>query len=157
MFVPLGKHLDDLLHDFQSRKTHIAIVVDEYGGTAGLVTLENVLEEIVGDIRDEHDGVEEALYEQLDDERFRFHARIDLDDLNEILGSSIDTAEFDFDSLGGLIFHLTGVIPSVGDQVSYQDLLFTVETVEQHRIGYVLLDRTPETSDAESESEETSA
>lgn len=141
MFVPLGKKLDDLLRDFQSRKTHIAIVVDEYGGTAGLVTLENVLEEIVGDIRDEHDELEEALFEQLDARRFRFDARIDLDDLNDVLGTDIDTEEFDFETLGGLIFHITGAIPSVGDEVVYGDLRMTVETVEQHRIGRVLLER----------------
>jgi gliding motility-associated protein GldE len=144
MFVPLGKKLDDLLRDFQSRKTHIAIVVDEYGGTAGLVTLENVLEEIVGDIRDEHDEFEEALFEKLDDERYRFDARIDLDELNELLGTDIDTEEFDFETLGGLIFHLTGAIPSVGEEVSYGDLHMTVETVLHHRIGRVLLERRPD-------------
>ncbi len=139
MFVPLGKKLDDLLRDFQAKKTHIAIVVDEYGGTAGLVTLENVLEEIVGDIRDEHDEFEERLYEKIDERTYRCDARINLDDLNELLGVDLDTESFDFETLGGLIFHLTGAIPSVGTEVTYRGLHMRVETVENHRIGQVLV------------------
>ncbi len=139
MFVPLGKKLDDLLRDFQAKKTHIAIVVDEYGGTAGLVTLENVLEEIVGDIRDEHDESEERLYEKIDDHTYRCDARINLDDLNELLGVDLDTESFDFETLGGLIFHLTGAIPSVGTEVTYKGLRMRVETIENHRIGQVLV------------------
>ena len=139
MFVPLGKKLDDLLRDFQTKKTHIAIVVDEYGGTAGLVTLENVLEEIVGEIRDEHDESEGTLYEKIDEHTYRCDARINLDDLNELLGTNLDTESFDFETLGGLIFHLTGAIPSVGTEVTYQGLHIRVETVENHRIGQVLV------------------
>ncbi|ACY48991.1 hemolysin family protein [Rhodothermus marinus] len=139
MFVPLSKRLDDLLRDFQRRKTHMAIVVDEYGGTAGLVTLEDVLEEIVGDIRDEHDETEPVLYEQLDEHTYRVDARMNLDDLAELLGIELDTESFDFETLGGLIFHLLGVIPEPGDEVQYGPLHLRVETVDNHRIGQVLV------------------
>lgn len=139
MFVPLSKRLDDLLKDFQSHKMHLAVVVDEYGGTAGLVTMEDVLEEIVGDIRDEHDEQEAALYEQIDANTYRFDARIDLDDLNDVLGTRLDTEAFDFETLGGLIFHVRGSIPSPGEVLTYDGLRMQVENVEAHRIGRVLV------------------
>lgn len=139
IFVPLGKKLDDLLKDFQTRKTHIAVVVDEYGGTAGLVTLEDVLEEIVGDIRDEHDEDEEELYQQLDPHTYRFDARINLDDLNDVLHLDLDTEAYDFETLGGLVFHLTGAIPKPGETMTFENLHLQVETVENHRIGSVLV------------------
>ena len=139
MFVPLGKKLDDLLRDFQSKKTHIALVVDEYGGTAGVVTLEDVLEEIVGEIRDEHDESEQDPFVQLGPREFRFDAKIDLDELNDVAGADLDTASFDFETLGGLIFHLAGEIPKQGDAFSYRNLDMTVESVESHRIVDVLV------------------
>lgn len=137
MFVPLSKKLDDLLRDFQRRKTHMAIVVDEYGGTAGLITMEDVLEEIVGDIRDEHDEREPALYVRLDAQTYRVDARMNLDDLVELLGISLDTESFDFETLGGLILHVLGQIPKPGDEVTYGPLQLRVETVDNHRIGQV--------------------
>lgn len=139
MFVPLGKKLDDLLRDFQARKTHLAIVVDEYGGTAGLVTLEDLLEEIVGEIRDEHDEEELELFEQIDDQSYRFDARIDLDELNEVLGVELDTEAFDFETLGGLIYHVTGEIPTEGEEITYNSLLIRVETIESNRIGKAIV------------------
>ncbi|GIV57137.1 MAG: membrane protein [Rhodothermaceae bacterium] len=149
MFVPLGKKLDDLLKDFQRNKTHMAIVVDEYGGTAGLVTLENVLEEIVGDIRDEHDDDETALYEQIDEHTYRCDARIDLDDLNELLGTNLDTENFDFETLGGLIYHLLGAIPTEGAEVTYENLHMRVERIENHRIRTVLVRYEPPSEEEE--------
>lgn len=140
IFVPLGKKLDDLLRDFQTKKTHIAIVVDEYGGTAGLVTLEDVLEEIVGEIRDEHDETEDVLYERLGDSTYRFDARINLDDVNELLGIELETENYDFETLGGLIYHITGSIPREGEQAEFDSLRMCVETVENHRIGQVLVE-----------------
>lgn len=137
IFVPLGKKLDALLKDFQTKKTHIAIVVDEYGGTAGLVTLEDVLEEIVGEIRDEHDEREDLLYERIDDATFVFDARINLDDVNEVLGIELKTEDYDFETLGGLIFHVTGSIPQKGDEIEFETLRMRVVTVENHRIGQV--------------------
>jgi CBS domain containing-hemolysin-like protein len=148
MFVPMGRKLDHLLKDFQRKKTHLAIVVDEYGGTAGLVTLEDVLEEIVGDIRDEHDEPEEELYQRIDDHTYHVDARIDLDDLNDLLNIHIDTESFDFETLGGLIFHITGEIPSEGDEVSYPPLALHVQSVENNRIGLVQVTIKP-TSDSE--------
>jgi gliding motility-associated protein GldE len=143
IFVPMGKKLGDLLKDFQTKKTHIAIVVDEYGGTAGLVTLEDVLEEIVGEIRDEHDETEEELYEQIDANTYRFDARINLDDINELIGIELDTEEYDFETLGGLIFHLTGSIPQEGDEIKFESLKIRVEAVDNHRIGQVLVEFGP--------------
>ena len=143
IFVPLGKMLNDLLKDFQTKKTHIAIAVDEYGGTAGLVSLEDVLEEIVGEIRDEHDESEESLYEEVDANTYLFDARINLDDINEILGIELDTESYDFETLGGLIFHVTGSIPKEGDEVQFDSLRMRVETVENHRIGQVRVEIVP--------------
>lgn len=143
MFVPLGKKLDDLLEDFQRRKTHIAIVVDEYGGTAGLVALEDVLEEVVGDFRDEHDEDERPEYERMADGRYRIDARMNLDDLNEVLDLDLDTEDFDFETLGGLVFHLAGDIPGEGDSVKYGRLSLTVEAVENNRIRLVQADVIP--------------
>jgi len=144
IFVPLGKMLDDLLNDFQAKRTHIALVVDEYGGTAGLVTLEDVLEEIVGEIRDEHDEDEEELIEKKGDHVFLIDARIDLDDLNESLELELPTDDFDFETLGGLIFHLAGEIPQLGDTFSNENLDLTVAEVENNRILKVQITRRPE-------------
>jgi gliding motility-associated protein GldE len=142
MYVPLTKKLDDLLRDFQARKTHLAIVVDEYGGTAGLVTLEDVLEQIVGDIRDEHDE-EPALYRPLEDHRWMVQARINLDDLAEIVGLDLDTDNFDFETLGGLVFHLAGQIPSEGDVYTYKTLRLQVHSVQANRVGEVAVQVDP--------------
>ena len=155
MFVPQGKKLDDLLQDFQRKKTHLAIVVDEYGGTAGIVTLDDVLEEVVGDIRDEHDDVEEAFYEKLGDNHYRMDARIDLDDLNDLLGLDLDTESFGFETLGGLIFHLAGDIPSEGDTAAYGRLQLKVEEVNNNRIRLVRVRLAPETSFEEAETAST--
>jgi CBS domain containing-hemolysin-like protein len=143
-FVPLSKKLDDMLSDFQTHNTHMAIVVDEYGGTAGLVTLEDLLEEVVGDIRDELDEPDEALYHGVGPDTWRVEARIHLDDLAEALGVAIDTEAFDFETLGGLVFHLAGAVPAPGDEVGYGRLRLRVETVEQNRIMDVLVTLLPE-------------
>jgi putative hemolysin len=148
MFVPTSKKLDDLLRDFQSKKTHIAIVVDEYGGTAGLVTLEDLLEEIVGDIRDEHDEGEAPMIESMGNDVYRVDARVNLDDLNEELGTAIDTDEFDFETLGGLVFHVTGAIPEDGEEVEFENLRMRVEGVENHRIGFITVKITNEANDS---------
>lgn len=149
MFVPLGKKLDDLLQDFQRRKTHLAIVVDEYGGTAGLVTLEDVLEEVVGDIQDEHDEDEDTLLERIDENDFRADARIDLDELNSVLALELDTENFGFETLGGLIFHLAGDIPEAGYEAAYDRLRVRVESVENNRIRQVRISVVPESTRAE--------
>ncbi len=134
LFVPTAKRLDDLLNEFQARKTHIAIAVDEYGGTAGLVTLEDVLEEIVGDIRDEYDETEETLYEKIGERTYRCDARLDLDELNELLGLHLDTESFAYETLGGLILDISGTIPSGGEELYYQNLKIVVHEVDNRRI-----------------------
>jgi CBS domain containing-hemolysin-like protein len=139
LFVPVSKPLDDLLRIFQAEKTHLAIVVDEYGGTAGVATMEDLLEEIVGDIRDEYDQAEEDLHERLDDQTHVFDARIHLDDLSDVLNIELDLEKYDFETLGGLIFHLTGEFPEPGDEVVYEPLRMRIESTDNHRIGRVLV------------------
>ena len=139
IFAPLGKKLDDLLQDFQKQKTHLAIVVDEYGGTAGLVTLDDVLEEVVGEIQDEHDEQSGDLIEPLGQGAFRIDARLPLDELNDALKLSLPTEEYSFETLGGLIFHLAGVIPKAGDISMHEGLQLEVEQVESNRIRTVLV------------------
>ena len=137
IFVPLGRKIDDLLQDFQHRRTHLAIVVDEYGGTAGLVTLDDILEEVVGEIEDEHDEARDRLISRLGDLEFRVDARVNLIDLNEALEISLDTDSYEFKTLGGLIFHLAGDIPKPGYTTVHAQLKFTVEEVENNRIRLV--------------------
>src|SRR5690606_29302890 len=118
------------------------------GGTAGLVTLEDLLEEIVGEIRDEHDEEELDLFEQVDEHTYRFDARINLDELNEVMGIDLDTEAFDFETLGGLIYHLTGEIPTEGEEVRFDSLHIRVETIESNRIGTALVQVEPATDRA---------
>lgn len=134
LFIPSTKKLDDLLRDFQQEKTHLAIVVDEYGGTEGLVTLDDILEEIVGDIGDEYDEVEEKLYTQFKSGVYIFDAKIDLDDMEEILGREITSPDDEFETLGGLVYHLTERIPNVGERLIYKDLELTVHSVRNNRV-----------------------
>ncbi len=149
IFVPLGKMLDDLLKDFQAKRTHIAIVVDEYGGTAGLVTMEDVLEEVVGEIRDEHDEAEEELIEEMGEHEYMVDAKIDLDDLFEAIDVDVDTEQYDFETLGGLIFHLAREIPQEGDSFEDGPLKLTVDEVENNRILQVRLEVDPESDPKE--------
>jgi len=134
LFIPSTKKLDDLLRDFQQEKTHIAIVVDEYGGTEGLVTLDDILEEIVGDISDEYDDTEEKLYTKFKNGVFIFDAKIDLDDMEEILGYDLTSDDDDFETLGGLVYHLTERIPNVGERVYYRNLELTIHSVQNNRV-----------------------
>ena len=134
LFIPATKKLDDLLRDFQQEKTHLAIVVDEYGGTEGLVTLDDILEEIVGDIGDEYDEEEEKLYTQFKSGVYIFDAKIDLDDMEEILGRQITSSDDDFETLGGLVYHLTERIPNVGERLIYRDLELTIHSVKNNRV-----------------------
>ena len=144
-FVPASKPLDDMLEDFQRTSTHLAIVVDEYGGTAGLVTLEDLLEEVVGEIRDELDRPEDDPSVRLVAPGvYRAEARVDLDDLADRVGVAMDTAGFDFETLGGLVLHLAGDIPEPGDAFTYERFGLRVETVEDNRIGAVRVEIGPE-------------
>jgi CBS domain containing-hemolysin-like protein len=136
-FVPESKKLHHLLKEFQQEKSHMAIVVDEYGGTAGLVTLEDVIEEIVGDIQDEYDQ-ELPLYRKLDEKTFLVDAKIDLHDLNEELEINLPT-EGEYESLGGFILQLTGYVPHQHEIVKYDGYTFQVEKVDRNRILLVKL------------------
>lgn len=134
-FVPESKAADTLLQELQQLRTHIAIVVDEYGGVAGLVTIEDLLEEIVGEIRDEYDMAEEPLIEVITPFEVICNARIDLDDLNRQFSLSLPTEESD--SLGGLIYSRLGRIPEVGDTITVEGVEATVLDIEGQRITKV--------------------
>ncbi|HEX9950945.1 MAG TPA: hemolysin family protein [Rubricoccaceae bacterium] len=150
LFVPPAKALDDMLADFQRTNTHMAIVVDEYGGTAGLLTLDDLLEEVVGEIRDELDSEEdERLVHALPDGAFRAQARIDLDDLAEAVGVPLATDTFDFETLGGLILDALGRLPDPGDEVDVDRLRLRVETMEETRILDVRIEVLPDPSDVD--------
>ncbi len=135
IFVPEYKMIDDLLREFQREQLHMAVVVDEYGGTAGLVTLEDILEEIVGDIQDEYDH-EPPLIRRINENTVVVNAKIDLHDLNKELDIELPTEE-DFGSLGGFIFSLTGAVPVKDQVVDYKECKFTVESIERNRIGQI--------------------
>jgi len=135
-FLPESKRIDDALAEFREGRIHLAVVVDEYGGTAGIVTLEDILEEIVGEIRDEFDQ-EGELLRRVDDHHVVVDPRIDLDDFNEALGLALPTA--DHDTLAGLLYQLLGRVPSHGDVVETQGLCFTIDRIEGQRIRQVSL------------------
>jgi putative hemolysin len=141
VFVPESMTVDDLLHELQRRKVHIAIVLDEYGGTAGLVTIEDLIEEIVGEIQDEYD-VEEPLIVQLSEGEARVDGRAAVDDLEELFDTDLALEDEDeYDTVGGLIYHRIGGVPKPGDQVSVDGLDLTVETTDGRRVGKVLVVR----------------
>ena len=149
VFAPESMSVDDLLHEFQRRKVHIAIVLDEYGGTAGLVTIEDLLEEIVGEIQDEYDE-EEPLIVRLSDDEARMDGRADVDDLAELFDTNLGLEDGDqYDTVGGLIYHRIGGVPKPGDQVLVDGLTLTVETIDGRRVGKVLVVRDRDASDPE--------
>lgn len=158
-FVPETKKVDQLLPELKQRKVHMAIVVDEYGGTAGLVTIEDILEEIVGEIQDEHD-VEEPIYEIISEDEYILNARINLDDFAKLLG--VELQDEGSDTLGGFIYNRLGRVPSVGDRVEYDGIQITVLTVAGRRIGKVRVTRhrparSPEAWEAKEPSPSTSS
>ena len=112
-FVPEAKKVDELLREMQARSVHMALVVDEYGGIAGLVTLEDIVEEIVGEIRDEYDQSEEQLFEKVSEDEYIFHGRIDLDDFNTVMGTNLSKEVAD--TLGGFIYSQIGRVPVGGE------------------------------------------
>jgi putative hemolysin len=141
IFVPESITIDDLLHELQRRKVHLAVVLDEYGGTAGLVTIEDLLEEIVGEIQDEYDE-EEPMVVRLDDDQARIDGRASVDELGELWDDlDVDALLEDrdeYDTLGGLMFHRIGRVPKPGDQIRVGELILTVETTDGRRAGKVL-------------------
>ncbi|MEZ4827984.1 MAG: gliding motility-associated protein GldE [Bacteroidia bacterium] len=138
-FIPESKKIDTLLEEFKSQRIHIAVVVDEFGGTAGIVTLEDVIEEIFGEINDEFDS-EDWVYTKMSDEMYIFEGRISLIDVKKIVGLEDDVfedARGDSDSLGGLILELHGKIPAEGEIISYRNYELHVESVSRNRINMV--------------------
>ncbi len=140
-FVPEGKRIDELLAEMQENKVHLEIVVDEYGGTAGLVTIEDVLEEIVGEIQDEYDR-EETAVQQLNEREAIVDARVSLDDLNELLGLEIESE--DVDTVGGFIYHQLGRMPAPGDEIQTDGLTMRVLSVVGRRVKKVRVTRPAE-------------
>jgi CBS domain containing-hemolysin-like protein len=144
-FVPEAKKADELLAELQAKRIHMAIVVDEYGGVAGLVTLEDIVEEIVGEILDEYDQAEELVYQAINDDEYLFQGRIDLDDFNDIMGTQLPNSEAD--TLSGLIYSRIGRVPTAGDKVQIEGLQLTVEQVSGQRIRKVRAQRLTSISD----------
>lgn len=134
-FVPEAKKVDELLAEMQRQRIHIAVVVDEYGGVAGLVTLEDIVEEILGEIQDEYDQAEELPYEVVANGEFVFQGRIDLDDFNEVTASELPKDEAD--TLAGFIYGRLGRVPANGESLQVDNLLLTVEQVSGRRIQKV--------------------
>jgi putative hemolysin len=145
-YVPENKKIDDLLNEFQTKKMHMAIVVDEYGGTSGIVTLEDIIEEIVGDITDESDE-DETFFTRVSDTEYRFDGRILLNDLYKVVGIEDDVfkeVRGEADTLAGLILELKGDFPEKGEKTSFRNFEFTVEAVDKRRIRLISLRIQPE-------------
>jgi gliding motility-associated protein GldE len=146
-FVPEHKKIDDLLQEFQQQKIHLAIVVDEYGGTSGLVTLEDILEEIVGDISDEFDD-EETRYSKLDERTYVFEGKVSLVDVYRILdidGEPFEDARGDSSTLAGFVIEQAGRIPEKGDQIEFAGFDFVIESADKRRIKRIKI-TLPETT-----------
>ena len=146
-FIPETKNLEQLLQEFKIKHVHLAIVIDEYGGTSGLVTIEDLLEQIVGDIQDEYDR-EEELYQVNNDGSITADARMPVEDLEEYF--MVEIERDNFDTVGGLIFHLTGKISDIGDTVDGSGLHLAILDADERKIKKVCISRL---SDAEQASE----
>jgi len=136
LFVPETKKLDSLLKDFQNKRVHMAVVVDEYGGTSGLITLEDLIEEIIGDINDEFDE-ENASFVKIDENTFVFEGKTSLHDFCksiDVESNSFDAVKGESESLGGLILELNSAMPKVADQITYDRFVFTIVSVDKRRI-----------------------
>jgi CBS domain containing-hemolysin-like protein len=139
MFVPESKLINDLMREFQARKMHVAIVVDEFGGTSGLVSLEDILEQIVGDINDEYDNDEEEI-KKLSQRSFMVLGKTNVADVMEKLNINLNPENDEFETLGGFILHHAGFIPDEGYSFIYKNFKFTVKEVENRRVKKIQLD-----------------
>lgn len=138
-FVPENKKLDNLLKEFQSLKNHLAIVVDEYGGTSGLITLEDIIEEIVGEISDEFDD-KENIYTQIDENTYRFDGKISLKDFYKVVTVNeelFEEAAGDSETLAGFILEIANQFPVKNEQIDFGDCIFTIENVEKRRLKQI--------------------
>jgi len=136
-FVPESKRLDSLLKEFQKKRVHIAIAVDEYGGVSGIVCMEDIIEEIIGDIQDEFDNEEEDIL-QIEPGIYLCDARVSIEDLNETLNLSIP--DEDVDTLGGFVFEQMGKIPSRFEKVQYENINFIIQNVVGHKIKTIKIE-----------------
>ncbi len=137
-FVPESKRISSLLREFQKDKIHMAIVVDEYGGTEGLITMEDVIEEIVGDIHDEYD-TEEQIFQLLEDGQYQVMAKMEVSEFNRRIGEDLVPTEEDYETLGGFIFYLAGEVPLKGSRFLHEGWGFTVNGVEGNRVLDVIV------------------
>jgi magnesium and cobalt transporter len=137
-FVPGNQKISKLLKDLKAKKTHLAIVRDEYGGTAGIITIEDILEEIVGEIMDEHDH-EEPLLSVIDDSSIMVDARLEIEKMEEHFKIAIPDGEFE--SVGGFIIDLLGKIPKPGEKIPYEDIEMTIKSADDRKIDKVLITR----------------
>ena len=142
-FVPENKKLDDLMVEFQTKKVHLAVVVDEYGGTSGLVSLEDIIEEIVGDISDEYDD-EDLVYTKLDNNNYSFEGKTPLKDVYKIVGIEDDAEVFEnrkgeAETLAGFVLEISGGFPRIGSKINFKKYVFTVEALERKRIKQIKL------------------
>jgi magnesium and cobalt transporter len=135
-FVPRNQKVSELLKDLRKKKTHLAIVTDEYGGTAGIITIEDIIEEIVGEILDEHDN-DAPLLAVVDDKSVMVDARMEIEKLGEHF--QIKIPEGEYESVGGFIIHLLGKIPKQGEKVRFENLLMTIKSADNRRIDKVLI------------------
>jgi len=143
-FVPETKKLDDLLRELQKRRIQLAIVVDEYGGTSGLITIEDILEELVGEIRDEHEEEEEGIIEEKDGS-IVLSGKQDVEELGEYLGVKLD--EGDYETVGGLVFDVLGKVPKRGESFTYKGLQFEILEVDERRVRRLRIRRLPSNQD----------
>lgn len=142
-FVPENKKLDDLMVEFQTKKVHLAVVVDEYGGTSGLVSLEDIIEEIVGDISDEYDD-DDLIYTKLDNKNYSFEGKTPLKDVYKIVGITEDIEYFESkkgeaETLAGFVLEISGGFPRVGSKINFRNYDFTIESLERKRIKQIKL------------------
>ncbi|MHC1772356.1 MAG: hemolysin family protein [Flexilinea sp.] len=152
LFVPEAKKAGDLLTEMQTSGTHMVVVVDEYGGTAGIVSMEDIVEEIVGEIRDEYDESEEQLFREVGPDQFSFLGRIDLEDVNEYLGTHItrETA----DTLAGFMYSQIGKVPSGDEKINVEGWIFCIEELSGNRIRRVYVKRTGDDDPQKEEKDE---
>lgn len=141
VFIPESKRLNVLLREFRARRNHMAIVVDEYGGVAGMVTIENVLEQIVGEIEDEHDIDEDALILARDENTYTIKALTPVEDFNEHF--SIEWSDEDFDTVGGYVVNQFGHLPERGDQITIDNFRFTVLRADNRRVHLLKMELLP--------------
>ncbi|SHI45397.1 hemolysin family protein [Lutispora thermophila] len=147
-FVSEYKKIDELFKEMQKSKIHIAIVIDEYGGTAGLITIEDLLEEIVGNIFDEYDD-EVLEFEQIDDNTYLINGMLSIDEVNDIMDIDLPEDELEFDTISGMFLSLSGKMPEVGDEVQFEDVYFRIEEVEDKRITKIRAIKQPHKADEE--------